>query len=156
MKQDRLSMNSLEQLRSIFDKNALGMVLIGMPGIEKRVAGYPQLFSRIGFRSRVKTTERCRHSGSLEERWAPISIHLPALPANPEVIAAVIRLTRGSRWLDWLRNLSSFLILTYALRKLIGGQLNLPVISARVFAYAAFFLEPCSESTGLRTMNGFP
>lgn len=93
---DRLQMNSLEMMRSIFDQGGTGMVLIGMPGIEKRIARFPQFYSRIGFVHEFRPLDAIQMQELLERRWVPVGVKLPDEVLAPDVIASLIRRTGGN------------------------------------------------------------
>jgi replication-associated recombination protein RarA len=93
---DRLHMNSLEQIRSIFDEGTAGLVLIGMPGIEKRIARFPQFYSRIGFVHEFRPLDATQVQTLVESRWAPAGVKLPDQQLLPEVIASLIRMSGGN------------------------------------------------------------
>jgi hypothetical protein len=42
---DRLWMASLKRVRALFDSGEVGVILIGMMGLEKRLVRYPQFYS---------------------------------------------------------------------------------------------------------------
>jgi DNA transposition AAA+ family ATPase len=94
---DRLKMASLEQVRDLYDQNLWGLVLLGMPGIERRLARYPQLYSRVGFVHQFRTlgSDEVRaiitgHSDELGVRLAGDAF------ANAAGMAAIIRATTGN------------------------------------------------------------
>lgn len=93
---DRLHMNSLEQVRAIFDSGDMGMILIGMPGIEKRIARFPQLYSRIGFVHEFRPLAASEVEGLLERSWTPPGVTLPDSGLTPEVVARIVRMTGGN------------------------------------------------------------
>ena len=89
---------ALELVRDIFDRTGMGVILIGMPGIEKRLSRYPQLYSRVGF---------AHHYRPLAGRRA----HLRARPAtgagsglalddadftDAQAMASIARITGGN------------------------------------------------------------
>lgn len=68
---DRLKMSSLEQMRALFDAGGIGLVPIGMPGLEKRLARYAHFYSRIGFVHEFRPLNTTEMQRLLSAHWTP-------------------------------------------------------------------------------------
>ncbi len=94
---ERLNIPSIEQLREIYDAGGIGLILIGMPGIEKRFARYPQLYSRIGFAHAYKPLSHEEMRFLLEKYWEQLGLSMnPNDYTDAEAISAIIRVTKGN------------------------------------------------------------
>jgi DNA transposition AAA+ family ATPase len=94
---DRLRTAALEQLRDHYDRSQLGMILIGMPGVEKRLARYPQLYSRIGFVHEYRPLSADELVFVLQRHWSRLNLTLSADDfTDAEATAAVARITGGN------------------------------------------------------------
>lgn len=92
---DRLKTPTLEQLRDHHDRTGIGLVLIGMPGIEKRLARYPQLYSRVGFVHHYRPLSADELAFVLARHWP--GLHLDAADfTTGEAVAAITRITNGN------------------------------------------------------------
>ena len=93
---DRLRIAGLEQTRSIFDRGGIGMIMIGMPSIEKRLARYPQLYSRIGFVHEFRPLSTSEIRQLLERHWTSPGVRLPGDGIDTVAAASIIRITGGN------------------------------------------------------------
>src|SRR5229473_336840 len=57
-----------------------GLILIGMPGMEKRLARYPQFYSRIGFVHEFRPLGAKEIRQLLDQHWTPPGVRLPQRP----------------------------------------------------------------------------
>ena len=94
---DRLNMITIEHLRDLYDRHGFGLVLIGMPGIEKRLARYAQLYSRIGFAHEFRTLSDEEMLFILEHHWEQLGLKLSSSDfTDMEAVSAIVRITRGN------------------------------------------------------------
>ncbi len=94
---DRLKMAGLEQLRDLYDRGNLGLIFIGMPGLEKRLARYAQLYSRVGFVHQFRTLSTEEMQFILAHKWAQLGLTLSADDfTDAEAVAAIVRITGGN------------------------------------------------------------
>lgn len=101
---DRLKHAALEQLRDTYDRSGIALVLVGMPGIEKRLARYPQLYSRVGFVHQYRALGAKEMRGILGSKWEAAGRDLnPEDFTDEETVSSIIRITGGNfRLLDRL------------------------------------------------------
>ncbi len=84
-------------MRDIFDRSGIGLILIGMPGIEKRMARYPQQYSRVGFAHHYKALQRDELTFVLTRHWKKPGLSLDDADfTDAQAIAAISRITRGN------------------------------------------------------------
>jgi DNA transposition AAA+ family ATPase len=94
---DWLKTVGLEQVRDSYDRGQFRVVLIGMPGIEKRLARYPQLYSRVGFVHPFRPLGTEEVTFLLTRQWQRLGLGLaPDDFTDAEALAAVIRITSGN------------------------------------------------------------
>ncbi|MBV9171209.1 MAG: AAA family ATPase [Chloroflexi bacterium] len=96
---DRLKTAALEQLRDMYDRRHIGLVLIGIRGLQKRLARYAQLYSRVGFVHQFQPLSGREFQTVIEHQWVQLRLDsMTATPAAPdaELLNTVARITGGN------------------------------------------------------------
>ena len=94
---ERLNVTALEWLRDLYDRAPMGLILTGMPGIEKSFARYAQLYSRIGFAHEYQPLQGDELTFVLRRHWKKLGLALDADDfTDDRAIAAVARITGGN------------------------------------------------------------
>lgn len=90
---DRLKFQSLELLRDFYDRGNIGIILMGMPGIERRIKRFGQLYSRVHLTYEFQSLNANETALFIEQKW--IDLGLPR-SADDAVSTAIKRVANGN------------------------------------------------------------
>ena len=94
---ERLKYAAIEHLRDLFDRNDIGLIFIGMPGIEKRMSYFPQLYSRVGFAHQYPPLQSDEVIFVLQRHCKRLGVTLDVDDfTDAQAIAAIVRITGGN------------------------------------------------------------
>ena len=87
----------MEQLRDLlrFDRRDVALISIGIPGLERRLARQPQLYSRIGFVHQYRPLDPEDIPDVLEHYWQQLGLPFDPTLAD-EAANTVTRITGGN------------------------------------------------------------
>ena len=93
----RVTNSAPEYLHDQPNRSRIGLVLIGMPSIEKRMSRYPQLHGRIGFAHPYPPPSRDEMDLILTRQWRKLGRNFNADDfSNVQAAATISRLTGGN------------------------------------------------------------
>jgi DNA transposition AAA+ family ATPase len=94
---ERMQTSALELVRDIFDRTGMGVILIGMPGMEKRLSRYPQLYSRVGFAHHYRPLQGDELTFVLTRHWRRLGLACDDADfTDAQAIASIARVTGGN------------------------------------------------------------
>lgn len=94
---ERLKMSGIEQFREIYDRGDIGLIFIGMPGLEKKLSRYPQLYSRVGFAHQYHALSQEEMRFILSHYWEKLDLSMnPNDFTDAEAVSAIARITNGN------------------------------------------------------------
>jgi DNA transposition AAA+ family ATPase len=92
---DRLKPLALEQVRNIHDASKISIILIGMPGFEKKISRFPQLYSRVGFVHNFQPVSSEEVENIIFRKMQELKIaYLPGNKVTQEACTEIIRITK--------------------------------------------------------------
>lgn len=94
---ERLTPKALEYVRDLFDRTKIGVILIGMPGMEKTISRYAQLYSRVGFAHNYRPLHGDELSFVLTNHWQHLGLNLDFADfTDSQAVASIARITGGN------------------------------------------------------------